>query len=442
MMVYSPRFPRAIACDGPVELSQSLVAAVTDLNAIENLDPSQLGRGDVLSNDTQLLRRGTRVKGSAQALVSVTQQEDSVVEGEVLAPFERTSIPVLDVALYDPRNDPDVIYESRPSGLLSTQTLVGITRFESGPLTVQGDLKLDNALVYVAGDLRVTGSLQGVGALFVEGQTEVGKAVRLSARDNLALICKGDLRLRGDGKSSSFFQGLLSTQGSLSADHLTVVGAVMAQQRLWISNCNVLYARPGTIEAGFRPTQIAIDRDDAQGTRGDTVQPKDFLATRVNGFSVRQAVEGGYGWLKPGALDIEKRAGQFFYRFRYVHSSGHLAVIGPSSDREYVVGEAARLTTNEWRRQQSYLVSPARVTRYRENFRQSLRREIEYAIQYQAAYEDGQGIGNFNLSPNRFLSEVERLRLLYRLELGLPCGDNCPRRPRQEFGRFFAIHRT
>ena len=429
MMVYSPRFPRAIACGGPVELRSSLVAAVRDLNSVVDasgnlvLPEGDLQRGDVVCNDTQLLRDGTRVKGSAQALVSVVQRDNSVVEGEVLAPYEAAQIPQFRASDYDPQNDPDTLYTPHASGTTGPLSLSGITRFDNGDVTVQGDLGLDNGLAYVAGNLRVTGSLQGVGAIIVGGTTEIGKAVRLSTSDNVALISQGDLRLRGDGQERSFFQGLLCTGGVLSADHLTIVGAAIAQQRIWISHCNVIYYKPEAVGGFFRKTSLASDRANIVGGLGQKRDPdKGFMTSYFPSAlpgqqTVTEALTGNYDWYKPGALEIEKKDGNFLYTYRYIHHQERIATVGPSRDKDWFVAEVADLLCNEWRRRQSYLVSAQAATAFKTHCRQGLLDSIAQAVAYKAAVVDGVSVGNFDLSPNRFLSEAEQLRVLYRREL-------------------------
>lgn len=427
MMVYRPRFPRAIACDGPVELHASLVAAVKDLHSVVdasgnlNLDEENLSSGDVLSNDQQFLREQSRVKGSAQAKLSVTTEDQSVVEGEVLAPAEPTTIPHFRLADFDPQGDPDTLYTEKPSGGMSGSTMTGITRFQSGAVTVNGDLSLDNAVVYVDGDLRITGSLQGVGAVIVNGQTEVGKAVRLTSSDNVALLSQGDIRLRGDGQESSFFQGLLLTQGALSADRLTIVGSAIAGTRIWVSRCRVLYSQPAQLSSIFRTVTLAIDRSGHPGVAQTPLgESKGFPVSVIGNPNlgnqhVSDAVTGSYDWDKPGAVTIEKVDGRFRYTFQQIHHNRGLVTYGPDEDRERFLDQVSYLIANEWKFQAGIFAMG--YSGVKANCRLGLTNTLDAATTEKVDPEDQVVQGNFDLSPNRFLSEAEQLRVLYRREL-------------------------
>ncbi|MBS2037209.1 hypothetical protein JST97_19635 [bacterium] len=422
MMVYRPRFPRAVACDGPVELHGSLVAAVKDLHQVVdasgnvNLDENNLSSGDVLSNDQQFLREQSRVKGSAQAKVAVVTEDQSVVEGEVLAPAEPANIPHFRLADFDPQGDPDTLFVQRPAGSFSGLNMTGITRFQSGGVTVNGDLSLDNAVVYVDGNLRVTGSLQGVGGVIVNGQTEVGGAVRLTSSDNVALLSQGDIRLRGDGQESSFFQGLLLTQGALSADRLTIVGSAIATQRIWISRCRMVYSEPAQLAPIFRKVVLAIDRS---GTLAAAQSPLDtskgYPVSVIRGKHVSDALSGGYSWSKPGVLTVEKVDGRFRYTYQQIHHSLGLQTYGPDEDRARFVSTVRDMIASEWRYHAGPLAGGfSGVLTHTE---QGLNHSLDEALATRIAPDDQVVQGNFDLSPNRFLSEAEQLRVLYRREL-------------------------
>ncbi|MFN8608438.1 MAG: hypothetical protein U0931_12955 [Vulcanimicrobiota bacterium] len=421
MMVYRPRFPRAIACDGPVELHGSLVASVKDLHQVVdasgnlNLSEENLSSGDVLSNDQQFLREQSRVKGSAQARLAVIAEDQSVVEGEVLAPAAATNIPRFRLSDFDPQGDPDTLFTPRTPGSFSGLNLTGITRFQAGSVTVAGDLSLDNAVVYVDGDLRITGSLQGVGAVIVNGQTEVGRAVRLTSSDNVALLSQGDIRLRGDGQESSFFQGLLLTQGALSADRLTIVGSAIAGSRIWVSRCRVIYSQPAQLSPIFRKVTLAVDRAQLLAAPQTPLDlSKGYPVSTIRGQHVLQAVTGGYDWQKPAAVIVEKVNGRFRYTFQQVHHSLGLQTYGPDEDRDRFLTTVQGMIASEWRYHAGPLAGWGQV---REHILQGLNQALDSSIGTKVKPDDQVDQGNFDLSPNRFLSEAEQLRVLYRREL-------------------------
>jgi hypothetical protein len=78
-----------------------------------------------------------------------------------------------------------------PTGPLSGE-------YYSGDRTVAADVVLDNASLYVDGDLKVLGSIRGVGAVYVTGSTTfAGDSTVMSNEDGVVLYSKGNVHLRG-----------------------------------------------------------------------------------------------------------------------------------------------------------------------------------------------------------------------------------------------------
>lgn len=446
-MLYAPKFPRAISGDGQIELKHSLVASAKNLSDIVSpdgtvhLDPELLQKGDVICNDVTTLLDSSTVKGSAQSHVSVEQRDGSVVEGEVLSPYEVVPLPAFDVHRYDPKADPYSVCQELDGGPISGLSSSGIVRYRSA-VTINGDLKLDNGIVYVAGDLTVQGGLQGVGAVFVEGKTSVGGSVKLSSADSIALISQGDVRLRGDGQEQSFFQGLLATQGSLSADKLTVVGALVAHGRTWISNSRVVLVDSSTSLNMFREVQFTLDRMFANGEQTENcikAEP-DFFATSVffppasnqyfqvaNVFRDIEQGQNSVSWWKyPARISIQKSLDNSTrYIYEAFRKNGTKYRIEETN--ELVFSNKVYLEVREdWINGHNYItraIAEAQFHRLMEsssggnNFGNLLSKWIKLAKEHKANPSDGPGGGNFNLSLNRFLSEAEKVRVVYRREL-------------------------
>ncbi len=439
-MVYSPKFPRAISSDGPIELRRAFVASAKDLSEVIDgsgqfvLTPEHIRKGDVISNDVTSLQQASRVTGAVQAKNSVEIRDGSIVEGELLTPYEQCPLPQFNVQSYDPKNDPDTLCEELPGGTVSPTTVDGIRRY-SGALTVTGDLKLDNAIVYVAGDVTIQGSLTGVGALFVDGQAAVGGAVHLNSSDSIALIAKGDVRLRGDGQEQSFFQGLLATQGALSADKLTVVGALVAKSRVYISDCRVVQVGSQTTLQMFRPVQVVQDAYAINGNPGTLGGVRgtdpDFMLARIS----KNVNSGGKPsrelpvkdlllpefryWNSPNLLEVGRVNGQFAYRFLAQNASGDLKEI-KSTVRATFVTQVKAHVSDTWLNNHPHLIAAIRLQKLA-NFMQSFSAGLEDALSecenFKPKNAELQAQTNFNLSLNRFISESEKLRVVYRREL-------------------------
>src|SRR5205085_2210527 len=91
-------------------------------------------------------------------------------------------------------------------------------------LTVQGDLILNQALLYVKGNLTVQGGLTGSGIVVVLGSTTVTGATDVAAGNLVALVAMGNVTLIGNAGVKNYFQGLVYTRGTFSASNVTIAG--------------------------------------------------------------------------------------------------------------------------------------------------------------------------------------------------------------------------
>lgn len=435
-LIFSPKFPRAIGCDGPIELKSAFVASanilsdVVDPDGTVHINSEQMNRGDVVCNDITTLLQASRVKGAVQSKLRVDQQDGSVIEGEVLSPYQQVPLPAFDVHQYDPKADPDTVCDEVDGGIFpsSQPAVTGIRRFKSD-CTFSGDLKLDNAIVYVAGDLTIQGSLSGVGAIFCEGKTSVGGSVKLNSADSIALISNGDIRLRGDGEQNSFFMGLVATTGSISADHLTIVGSLVAHNKAWISNCRTIGVESLTSLSMFREVQVVFDRmgiNTDPGNLGPQPNPKkDYLASEQyfpdfgSTVTVKNVTSLQPNWKNPALLTVTKNlAGVTEFVYQVVRPNGQLEVIR-ETDRQTFVNKIVASTKRDWIDGHNYLPFVANSmwrNKMGQAFIDRVNGSLDTCLNYNA-FKAQEGSGNFNLSLNRFISESERIRVVYRREL-------------------------
>lgn len=235
-VVYVPNFTLSLGASGKVHLIDSMVGALDSADGIDVqaiiADPSKLKPGDLGTNssDSQaaLLENGSRVAGNLQAQGGITVLDTSIVGGEVRRFNQATELPHFDFELYDPRRDSVLNYNTLPAGVVGDQNLTGIVRCDGPSVTVNGDLNLDNCLLYVDGNLRVTGSVRGSGAAIVTGSATVQGGSGLTSADSVALLTKGDLNLVSTNTSKYMFQGLVYTRGNFRARNFTVVGGFVA----------------------------------------------------------------------------------------------------------------------------------------------------------------------------------------------------------------------
>lgn len=111
----------------------------------------------------------------------------------------------------------DIIGEVRsktghPSPPASTGAISG-TYYQNGNYTVPGDLVLDDADLYIQGDLTVIGSITGRGKVFVTGATTFsGDSMVTANEDGIALYSNGNVALTGFN-GSQYMEALTASAG-------------------------------------------------------------------------------------------------------------------------------------------------------------------------------------------------------------------------------------
>ncbi|ODT62144.1 hypothetical protein ABS71_16170 [bacterium SCN 62-11] len=235
-VVYVPNFTLSLGATGKVHLTDSFVGALDSLNGVDleavAADPGQLKPGDLGTNCTEaqaaVLEQGSRVAGNLQAGGGVSVLDNSTVGGEVRTYNSELELPHFDFNLYDPARDSTFNYQSLPAGIQGEQHLTGIVRCDGPSVTINGDLHVDNTLLYVNGNLKVIGGIKGSGAVIVTGTTTVEGGSGLTSADSVALLSQGDLSLTSTTSAKYQFQGMVYTRGNFHARNFTVVGGFIA----------------------------------------------------------------------------------------------------------------------------------------------------------------------------------------------------------------------
>jgi hypothetical protein len=235
-VVYVPNFTLSLGATGKVRLIDSVVGCLdsldgADLEAIA-ADPSKLKPGDLGTNSTDaqaaVLERGSRVAGNLQAGGGISVLDNSTVGGEVRSYNSQLELPHFDFSLYDPARDATFNYRTLPAGMQGEQHLSGMVRCNGPSVTINGDLHVDNTLLFIEGNLKVVGGIKGTGAVIVTGTTTVEGGSGLTSADSVALLSQGDLTLASTTSEKYQFQGLVYTRGNFHARNFTVVGGFIA----------------------------------------------------------------------------------------------------------------------------------------------------------------------------------------------------------------------
>lgn len=251
-----PPYPYAVASAGPVDARNGVVIAGLPAGYAQlNPDTSgvRLMPADMLSNDlgTQAiyLGAGTRVTGDVKAAGTVRLDPAAQIEGQVTNGAARESIPNIDLLAYDPQTGsaPFTTLTAPPPAV----AMSGAFRHQ-GDLTCTEGLNLEAGVLYVDGDLDVTGGLAGKGMIVCTGNLTVNGQTDFQSGNGLAVLTGGNLKVTGSGPAGSFFQGLLYTKGSFEADRVTVVGTMIAAStnpnpRVLLNDARVIYNQGGIV---------------------------------------------------------------------------------------------------------------------------------------------------------------------------------------------------
>ena len=271
-------FPFSVASSGPLITSGSfLTGSIDDPSVLDQggLDLQKvLKRGSILSNaggvSVNLSGSPVNVTGDVVCVGSATLGGNVVIGGEKKEFQQPKAMPTYRVAPRAGEVPPVDLYsktfpadgkgvrhldaEVAPGtgDLRLKDPLEGFAQYVSPSgqdLVVSGDLKMAEAIVYVKGNLRVTGALSGVGALLCTGNVNLG-STSIGAIEKMAVVADGSITVAGAGRSSSRIVGLLMSGGDLTLRDVTVVGAVVCAggegQSMRLTNVDAYGSTRGT----------------------------------------------------------------------------------------------------------------------------------------------------------------------------------------------------
>lgn len=454
-VVHIPNFTVSVASNGRVVLENSLVGSLKEPADLARLasEPELLGPGDLATNSAQAgavtLDRNSRVTGNVQSVGTVSVLNGSRVDGEVRAPWSQADLPAFDLDEYDPENSGALNFQSLPGGVLTSQDLVGLVRCED-TTRIAGDLRLDNALLFVEGDLIVEGGLVGTGAVMVTGATTIRGGVNLTSDDSIALLGEGNVTLEGDRPDTYEFHGIIYTAGNFTARNFTIVGSFIANgtapgtgnielhdSRAYFTNVSsfvpIFYPRQMVLQiAGTNnPDQTTIPLSDGNNILfgqfpGATLPNPEYdipwktpaqAAAHVNGLphmGWEEADSGPWHWYDTVLLEVRKENDRLLYELTYQPQG----IPGAASYPERFTNQDAlinRLTEISQTMCPDYNdgESPAGPSHYETP---EHRRNVFYPQLLQAwSLEQpppGQPVEvNFSFDPNRFLQAQDKIRV-------------------------------
>lgn len=265
-IIHVPRYPYALSSSGPIAspgglLVGSVANAGDAAGGVDQIPPDKLLPGHLATNGLDaggtaaLALQGPDIliTGDARAVGSVDRDANVEIRGAVRPFDDPVPLPDIDVASYDPTGRPGLQNLTAAPALLQ-----GRARWQ-GTAQVNGDLVLQDALLYVDGDLTVTGGIRGKGAVVVTGTTSILSGSALDSSNAVALVSGDTLTVNGNQRGSSYFQGILYTEGDLIANDITLMGAVIGNSsgpqgsRLSLRNADIIQV-PELTAISFTPS--------------------------------------------------------------------------------------------------------------------------------------------------------------------------------------------
>ena len=243
-LVKDPPYPYSLASAGQISAESVEVFGLpageygsldADTNPILSYDEADKEPSHIVSNSTAggadkavTLGTDTKVAGDVKASGEIDLDPGAVVQGLVLPGSTEQNLPNVTIEGFDPAGEPDKYdWDPNPPPGPDPPVLVGRARYE-GNLTI-GDLDMAEGLLYVKGDVTITGKVKGKGAIVATGKITVTGSMETEA-DHAALVAKGDIKIHGDGPNSSRFQGLVYSEGSIDIAKTQIIGAAVSKK--------------------------------------------------------------------------------------------------------------------------------------------------------------------------------------------------------------------
>ncbi len=269
-----PPFPWAIASGGRIETKNGVVVGSLPEGASLPVALEDLRPADLLANGTQsnaiFLGSQSTILGDVETPGQVVLGPSPVdIRGEIRNGSSPVKLPELHPASYDPQTT-GLSHFDLNSGQ-DVDQLTGSAR-ASGNLTFPQPLTLENAQLYVDGNLTLQAGVRGTGILVATGDITIRGGAQIEGATELAVVAGGRVRLSGSGQNTSVIRGLFYAELGLEAAELTLVGSLLTGQAstgVDLDRVNVFYEEPPTIAVkDIRSGTFAVGSKTEQGNDG------------------------------------------------------------------------------------------------------------------------------------------------------------------------------
>jgi cytoskeletal protein CcmA (bactofilin family) len=226
--LHIPPYPYAVATAGTFASMGDLSLSGISPDTGDEVPGHLVANSD--SSAAVMLGPRTEISGDVVSAGGINLNGDEIEVKGQLRPFEEpVEIPRIPLDSFDPRNletggDP----VNLDTSFYRDATLEGKV-LRVGDLLLGGQVTLDGALVYVEGNLQISGTLGGRGAIVCTGDVTIDGTQSLAADNELALLTGGNLTLVGHGVDTSRLEGLIYCEGDVTVRDSTIQGTLVSQ---------------------------------------------------------------------------------------------------------------------------------------------------------------------------------------------------------------------
>ncbi len=235
-VIRKPPAPYGLCASGPIHSISPLT--VTGISKAQTTyDPTKVDRpGHVVSNaGVKIDAPGSNITGYIKGCGPVDVAGPAQVAGGLRPNASNTVLLDIDIQALSPKT-PAPAASPNEGGMTGVVEIVealhesqklDVMYYCGHDLKFEGPVQLDNAFLYVQGNLEVMGGVWGTGAIVVDGDVTITGGTSLAAANDseVALLASGLITLRNG--ANNFFRGIIYSEKGLDAKNMVVIGSAV-----------------------------------------------------------------------------------------------------------------------------------------------------------------------------------------------------------------------
>lgn len=235
-VIRKPPAPYGLCASGSIH-SVSPLTVLGVSKASSNVNPLKPDRpGHVVSNgEIKVDAPGSNITGFMKACGPVTVVGPAQVAGGLRPNASNTVLLDIDIPALNPQS-PSAAASPNEGGMTGVVEIIetnhgaqkmDVMYYCGHNLKFEGPVQMDNAFLYVKGNLEILGGLWGTGAIVVDGDVTITGGTSLAAANDseVALLASGMITLRQG--ANNYFRGILYSKKGLDAKNMVVIGSAI-----------------------------------------------------------------------------------------------------------------------------------------------------------------------------------------------------------------------